>query len=258
MYSHYFDYFKRRNSQFELQETSYTKRLVTNTETIFFNHEGKADPRVLLLINKVRNDGKKYLLKQNEPKDLPIDYYSLISKPRDGLMIKVDITAAYWTFGLHEGIISEMTDRCLKEVFKDDDYDTVKKARTKAFGSLATKKTITQYQNGQKQEPEYFTEPTRELYIDVCRGIDQIMKQCAKEVDGCVYYYWDCMFVVPGFEQKVVDFFAAKNYHCKISESEIMFVRIGDTGYLVSLKDGKTYMTRRENKHLLDVEQYKY
>ena len=93
--------------------------------------------------------------------------------------------------------------------------------------------------------------PARPIYMEVCRGIDDLMKECQQKVEGCIYYYWDCIFTTKKFEKQVIDFFKDRKYEVSVDETSLEVVNVGDAVYLLSTKEAKMYMVRKEDKHLL-------
>lgn len=243
----------RRKQDFEYIRTSYTKKLKTKSSSIIFNPDGTGDDRILSLINKVRNDAKKYL-KENESKlhNDKIYFLDMFAIPEsEEIICKVDLTSAYWKQASIQGIISEDTIRYFNDTFSDRTGKELKSIRLKALGSLATRKEIETFEKGISVGWEIEEQPTKVLYMQICRKIDQVMRQCKTEVGGCIFYYWDCMFVRKEFSKQVIDFFLKKEFECKMEETKLTYDRIGTKGYFTSEIDNKMYMIEMENKHLL-------
>ncbi len=245
---------KVTKQSFELSATTYTRKVKKEQYSIIFNQSGKPDKRSLCLINKVRRDGKKYLEAGGQTRESFVNYFKLFQVPDSSKVIhKVDITSAYWSQGLKLGIIQQDTDTYYQDLYEGIPAKEAKGARLKAFGSLATKKYIINYKDGARQlETERLKiEPTREIYIETCRLIDEMMRECAKEIDGCYYYYYDCMFVGEGFSNEVVEFFKEKEYNVTIKTTKLEYKTIMGCDYVLSIADDKMYCTRREDKHML-------
>ena len=250
---------KKNRRDFELISTSYTKKITTENETMFFNGEGTDDMKVLLLIGAVRRDAKEFL----ESKTIEsigyedTDFFNLLDIIKeDDVIVKVDLKSAYWEYALKYGIISEDTNNKFLKWYENVDTAFAKSARLKALGSLATSKLTSVYKNGKfHYNKPVETQPTKAIYMEVCNGIDRLMKDVNYNVDGCVYYYWDCIFVQKEFEKQVIDYISSRGYSVSTQETKLEFVNIGDIGYLLSTSDDKIYMTRKENKFLLDFEE---
>lgn len=251
---------KRLKQDFKIVKTGYTKRIVTSTENIFFNDAGDDDKKLLLLISAVRNDAKKYLERYGNfdftSKDT--DFFNLLDVINDKkIIVKIDLKSAYWEYAIKKEIISKDTNNKFLEWYSRTDSHFSKQARLKALGSLATSKLTDLYINGKyfkSEEPE--TQATKSIYMLICDGIDKLMKDCNYYNDGCVYYYWDCIFVDLENKDNVLNYLKNRGFNVTTEEAKIEFFKIGDIGYIVSTigKDRKTYMTKKENKHLLDYD----
>ena len=244
---------KRRN--FILSATAYTRMIKEENLTTMFAKEFKLTNYSLLpLINKVRNDARKYIETHDIENEDHIDFSSLLDNIiKEKTICKIDINGAYWNYALKRGVISKKTDDFCYKIHEDQSYKLLKSSRLKSLGSLATRKIIYTFEEGKEIEDKRITkiENTRDLYIDICRGIDYLMKDCARNVKGCVYYYWDCIFVDKEFSQDAIDFFKKQEYDITVEETTLDYVLIGDHGYLISKKDGKMYLIKKEDKHLL-------
>ena len=249
---------KRDKRNFELTTTSYTKKIITENEVMFFNDEGEDDKKVLLLISSVRGDAKKFIEKNNieEVRSVETDFFNLLDIiESDEVIVKVDLKSAYWEYALKAGVISQKTNEKFLKWYENIDAFYAKQARLKALGSLATSKFTSVFEKGKlTYSKPVDTQPTKAVYMEICNGIDRLMKDCNMQVEGCVYYYWDCIFVKKQFEQEVIDYINSRGYDVSTQETKLEYIKIGDIGYLLSTEDNKIYMTKAENKHLLDFE----
>lgn len=257
-YSAKLEHLKKMKQDFELVTTSYTKKIVCKNETMFFNDEGDDDKKVLLLISAVRGDAKKFLEKKgvDDVRAVETDFFNLLDVIKnDEVIVKVDLKSAYWEYALKAGIISKKTNDKFLSWYENIDTFYAKQARLKALGSLATSKFTSVYENGKLvyNKPVH-TEKTKDIYMEVCNGIDRLMKDCNFNVEGCKYYYWDCIFVQKEFEQQAIDYLNSRGYDVSTQETKLELIKIGDIGYLLSTSDNKIYMTKQENKFLLDWE----
>lgn len=254
VFNEYLDMLVKGNETFELWSTNYSKTIIINGEKIYFNDDGKNNFGILGLIAKVRMDAKHFLEKEEWNRERDIDFFKLLNIPNHQEVIsKIDIKAAYWNYALKNGVVSEATNKYFNEKFEGLSFKEVKNARLKALGSLATKKKKLKYINGL---PDYESEiierqPTIPLYMNICNGIDELMKKCHLEVPGCQYYYWDCVFIKKQFCKEAIDFFMDNKFQVGVEETRLNYIKIGEHGYLVSDSDGKMYMTRKENKELI-------
>lgn len=245
----------KKKKSFEVCITAYTKRIKEDKKTVIFSSNFDGDNFYLLpLINKVRNDARNYLLKNKIEDESRVDFFNLINNPiTKKVVCKVDLNGAYWNYALKTGIISKETDEFLNKTHAELSYSDLKSSRLKALGSLATRKIMYKFVDGIEIEDErdFTVENTRSLYIDICRGIDNLMKECCRKVDGCIYYYWDCIFVDKEFSDEVVEFMKNQKYDVKIKETQLDVVSVGDNSYILSRADEKMYLIRKEDKHLL-------
>lgn len=249
----YLDDCKKKHDEFEVVKTTYSRKICTDTYNLVFNSKGEQDTRVLSLINNVRGDAKKYMDSGFKPTEGHFDYFGLIDIPVTGEVIcKVDIRSAYWTWAVNKGIISKETNNKMLEIYKDASAEELKQGRLKALGALATRKYWRKYKGGFIVEDEVFEEPTKDLYIEINRGIDYLMHEAAGHVDGVFYYYWDCLFMRTKFAKDAVDFFMKKQFEVKVESTILDFVKIGSMGYLICQNTNKIYMTGRESKHLIE------
>lgn len=245
---------KKSEKRFQVVSTTYTKKVLLEREQIIFNHEGQGDDNLLLLVNMVRADAKKYISTNPSfiKKDEKVDFFNLLEVVTNKKMItKIDCKSAYWTYAVKIGIVSKKTDEYLLSVCKNLTASYAKELRLKALGSLSTSKLYQDWENGKIIKEEIKREATRDIYLEICRGIDQLMKDTAKNVDGCIYYYWDCIFVERERNEAVIDFIKSQGYDVTSEETSVEFIRIGENGYILSKSDNKMYMTRREDSHLI-------
>lgn len=239
---------------FEYIRTSYTKKLKTNSQTIIFNNDGIGDDMILTLINKVRNDAKRFI--ERNPHVIHnserIHFLDMFELPNDDeIIVKVDLTSAYWRLSLLEGIVSNETNDFFETTFADRTGREKKQARLRALGALATRKEIETFENGKSISWEIEEQQTKQLYMHICRRIDNVMQECRFKCDGCIFYYWDCMFVRKQYENDVIKFFQSKQFECKSEETRLSYDTIGTRGFFTSECDGKMYMVAQENESLL-------
>ena len=245
-----------RGEDFLMESTTYTRKIVRDDSIVMFNESGEPDFKGLILLNKVRRDGKKYMEKDCLIRSSYINFFDMIEKPTTNKLIhKIDIRSAYWNYSRKVDLVSPETHGSFLDLYKDEPNKVSKRARLRALGSLATTKYSVQFENGKPNydTEETFTQPTKPVYMEVCRNIDDVMKECAEQVPGCIYYYWDCMFVNAEFSSMAIDYFKAKEYDVSVGETMLDYVKLGNIGYLISQSDEKMYMTRREDRKLLET-----
>ena len=252
-FNKYFKEMKEEKRSFELQKTTYSRMITTKSKKIIFNDKGETDYKTLALISKVRKDAQRFLEYKDWNNTPYVDFFNMFDIPKSNeVLSKVDIKGAYWNYAKIKTVVSEETDEYLHSKFEGHSYSFIKQARLKALGSLATTKRIIHYVNGVLDyEEEPIIQPTKDIYMNICKGIDNIMKECSINIDGCIYYYWDCMFIKKKFEQQAIDFFKSKRYDVGINETKLEYINISGNGWLCSQSDGKIYMTKKENKKLI-------
>lgn len=251
--------YKTRRLDFKLCETTYTKKIKIGRETKIFNSKGKSDNKAMLLMNKVRTDASNYLEclsicedKNELLRETNINFYRLFKKPTiKEEIVKVDLKSAYWQYALKRGIITNGTDNTFKKLYKWSDNNIAKQARLRALGGLATQKREIDYNNG---KADYDTEilnieKTKPLYLEICRGVDELMLECKNQIEGVIYYYWDCIFVSKHFSEDAIEFFKDQKYNVNVDQDKIEFVEHKGNSYIISTKNDKCYMVREEDKN---------
>jgi len=249
-YDKYFNYLINERKSFVVETTNYTKKIKESKDKItVFNHEGDNDYNVLSLISMVRRDAENYLKHNSIVLNAESRFFDLSERPPEGDVCKIDIRGAYWSYAIQNGIISEKTNKFLEENYNHS--KVLKSARLKALGSLATHKKIYNYVDGRMIEMDEEIQDTKELYMYICSGIDDLMKKIVYEMNGAFYYYWDCVFVEKKFHNDAVDFILKQKYHTKTEETVIKTVGIGNCKYLFSNSDEKMYLVRKDREFLL-------
>ena len=239
-----YDLYKEKFYKFrevKATKTKYTIRLDFGKRKVILSKDGEPTTNILPLINKVKADAKRYLEGVKHEKILKNEifwyYYNEDSeilkkiKNQDGYyegikIAKIDLSAAYWTKACNLGIISKKTSEYFdKLVFES--IEEKKKARLKAFGSLATVKSVVIYRYGkrcQKFIPTIKNEEFINLYLYVCDMVSKEMQKVLYHIDA-IYFYWDCIFVDPSKINEVIEIFEALGYNCTV-ENEVANILI--------------------------------
>lgn len=256
-YDDYFKSLKRRKCDFELCKTSYSRKIKEKSITTIFNQGAEQDFELLPLINSVREDAVKYIGKTNykDRENSDIQFFDFFKKPdSEEIMWKVDVKSAYWIASLKRGSTSEETNDKLLEIFKNRSSKEMKSARLKALGSLATRKTQQWYESGKMVDEIIKTEITKGIYMEICRDVDLLMRDCVNNNQTVIYYYWDCIFVPKNTAQKVVEYFRDLKYDVTVEETKLAYVDIFNDGggYITSESDSKAYMVRKESLGLIE------
>lgn len=253
----YFDKEKKiaikRKQDFETQSTTYTKTIIKNDSRIVFNEEGDGSNKDMSLIRSVREDALLYMNSGFVPKKEKINFFNLLNIiQNEELLIKVDINSAYWDMARHKKVITQKTDDKFKRLYEGYHSGYAKKARLKALGSTATSKGHKFYKKGILEDEYTLIQPTRQVYLDICGDVDNLMLDLNKNVEGCKYYYWDCMFINPEYAENAVKFLKDRGFNSTSQETTVEYVKIDGKGYIISSSDDKIYMTRKEHGHLLE------
>jgi hypothetical protein len=254
----YFDEYKknliRNKADFEIEKTTYSRKITMQDRKLIFNEDGSQDIQVLRLINNVRADAEHYVKHGGMVGNSYISFYDLYNRPPKGVSMKIDIKSAYWVYALKRGIITNKTNTLYENIYEGLSEREAKEKRTKALGSLATRKRILTYIKGKPDydNEEIFSHPAREIYLDICRGIDDLMKSCVYNTEGAFYHYWDCIFADKLHSKNIIEFFKDNKYDVGVTETMIVADRVGDSRVLTCLKDDITYCVRSEQGHLLD------
>lgn len=243
-YDNHFEFYKDSQKAFQTEETSYTKKIKCGNDVIIFNENGKSDFIVLALINKVRNDTKKWAESNPVPNISEDDIFwsRLTERPPNTIITKVDVNSAYWHAALRRKIIKDNTDIYLSEKYKD--ADEKKQARLKALGSLATRKLITSYVNGEQYNSLIQVQPSRILYMFICQSVDEVMNNICMNTNGAFFYYWDCVFTGNESTDEVIDFIKKSGYASKAEEAIQTTEVIGNHTYIVTRESEKVYLKR--------------
>lgn len=248
-----------RFKEVTVYKTKYSIKIDFGKRKVFLGSDnGEEKVNVLQLINKVKRDAKKYIegtkFKANKDNIIYWSWYNDSSDmigtgEKDIDLCKIDLTSAYWSKAINEGIISKDT----ANYFNSLNFGTLKEkksARLKALGSLATVKSVEIYNNGKRKkdfQKLIFNEDFRNLYMWICNEVANDMQIVLSKVNG-IYYYWDCIFVNPKRMDEVVNLFKYMGYKCTI-ENHKGNLHIGkNISYLCCPnKDGKLIQYPIEN-----------
>lgn len=249
-FNYYYKNLINEKKSFELIQTKYTKKIKENNKSIIFNEGGINDTILLPLINKVRNDAKSYKLKNN--RNEIIDYFRLYFDPNEFVCVKIDLSSAYWTAALKMGVISDNTNDFFNKQFQNKSKEYTKKARLKALGSIATTKLKEKYEKGILIESSIKTEGTKDIYIQINKEIDNLMKNATSYFETSVYYYFDCIFCAKKQENDVIEFFKQYGYKSKNQgETILKVIDINEKKYIISEDDEKAYIIKKEDEFLI-------
>lgn len=237
---------------FIVSKTNYTAKLTYNDTVSMFNEDGRSNIPLLNLINKVRKHNETRV---REPEVTGIDYFKLFGIPKEPVdCMKIDLSKAYWTAGMMNGIVTEeMEDMVCAIRFYDKDRRRIwnaveiekkrKSARLISLGSLATTKTKLVYDEGVLIERDSKTQDTKNLYLSIHKIVDDIMKDISRRYH-CFYYYFDCFFTR---DISVVRAIEDYGFRCTVERSRLEVDEFLGSKYIHDLITGNKYNIREEH-----------
>jgi len=168
-------------------------------KTIIFS-DNAMNPIELKLIQQIRSSADTFQIPTMEEKAPQIDFYHYYdTRPHESIKgIKIDLNQAYWQQAINIGLVTpEIQYYFVEHSDELGDEKTVKMARLRSLGALATKKTIQVFQDGEiVKESLEVNEPHRQLYLYLCEKVAEVMHTISCEfIEHVIYYYWDCIFL---------------------------------------------------------------
>jgi hypothetical protein len=217
---------------FRTESTSRTSTLITDKGR--YGLSPNLDNKTLGLISAVSADAKKYIEKTQfdltvtRPAPMYFRFREHINiDNNESKGCKIDINAAYWTMARHL-FLSEKTYQAGL---------TSKHERLKALGALATSKIVKHYENGVCVKTERKLKDTRELYMEICRKVDEVIDLCFYEFEEILGYWVDCVFVESTNAQLLKDitgYFSKKGFAVHIEYCKFGYQKRGDNIYLLA------------------------
>jgi len=213
----------------------YRLEFTNNTSVIFFDGSKYILSDELLLPYELRfiQSVKKYSEKLNI--ELPdfiasrIEYFST-GNIRNGVyydVCEVDINSAYWEAAAKNNFISN--DIYLKGVnkFPGQKDKISKKCRLIALGSLATVKTIVDFDGSDyKYVSTKKNNKTRKYFFKCALDISKVMKDAINESGGSVLFHWcDAIFIHANYVDSVMSFFNERGYSVKVKKLNCIHVK---------------------------------
>lgn len=244
----------------EVWETSQTVRikspLVNLGKTTVL--EGKFEPELLALMNRVRADAiRKYGKEVRDANALNYDSFAFFEFREGDLEVnyefdayKIDINAAYWNEAKRI-FLSEKTYEAGKLVDK--------KHRLKALGALAVKTKKIVYEKGKEIEKTYTIKDYAKGFFDSAKNICSLMYSMYNQNSNVFGFWVDCLFCYAGskyYENKkdeLVNRLIELGYEC--SEEKVTAKRIFEENsscYFLETIDSeetKKYFMRRSNQY---------
>ncbi len=246
-----------------VEHTNYSTLYKFGKKRFILNEKGEQDVFAFHLLNKTRNDAVRYLKQENPPlKERKTDIvWSYLDTEQDlphevsVPILKVDLNEAYWRKAIQLGIVSQETE----QAFLDHKFETKKDrkyCRLKALGALATIKRVKAYKFGEPDliytdkygrktnETLKVNAPLRELYLAVCESVSDDMQNLMMNIEGCMYYYWDCLFIKESDNKQdkmVRQMVQELGYNCTVEKDEAEVLDYGDRQVFICLKTGIEY-----------------
>ena len=243
-YQTYIGKLNRRKQAFKIMSTRYSKVVVTDDKRLIFNATGERDSQTLKLINMVRSDVKKYIenndIEQYNSADVAWYYYNDVygNLKLKGDVLKIDLTAAYWTHAINIGVISDKTEAYFEAA--DLDKKEKKYLRLKALGSLATVKRVSEWKDGKEvSRDEKIDIANRNVYLKICDYVAETLKEIT--VLYGIYSYWDCVFVQDddnaAFKlEQIEHFFNVKGFKFTVEKDSYEIVKSRLNPYIKTTK----------------------
>lgn len=209
--------------------TNCTTRIETETDVVVFS-ERFIGPGLLKLIVMTRAEVKRnYVADQIIQCQAAPEYSQLGNFEKKSAAVEVDISKAYLTAALKIGAISKFT--------HDRLHGCAKQTRLMVLGSLATRKVVSQYEDGKRVSQEHVQDQEcAQVWRWIVAEVDQTMRQVAKELKkGFLYYWFDAAFVTTGSVKQAEQAMAERGYGSKKT-----MVKIHKDGkFVYVLNDGR-------------------
>lgn len=207
------------------------------SETVSLNFGSRyVGPGLMLLIGKVRSEVQK---NYNEDAISPVlvspEYFKLGEIDRKSAAVEVDISKAYLTAAFKIGAICDRTYERLNEC--------AKATRLMVIGSLATKRVISQFQNGVSVSSVVEQNQNMlQVWKWIVAEVDKTMREVAESLGkGFMYYWCDAAFVKASHVAAAQDAMKAHGYESKRKA----MTTIRTDGKKVYMMDGRIFPARK-------------
>ena len=98
-------------------------------------------------------------------------------------VLEMDITKAYYQMALNLGYISKK--------FFDITLKLPKHIRLRLLGSIATKRVIEKWENGNVVEMKIVEDlRMRDIWFEICYNVGKVMKECSEAIQDYFIFYW--------------------------------------------------------------------
>lgn len=195
----YIRWLKKEGKPFILEQTLYTKKIITETQVFYYNANSGLNNYELNLIKKVKDHVSK-LPEKFIPK-IDAKQIQFIDKSKKFLyksytkdLYEIDLNSAYWNYALKEGIITE-------EIFNYGNGKKIrKKARLVSLGALAKLTNIVKF-DGKEYGKTFTRENNFSGYFFKCAERTIYTMQILKLICGENYFlYWCDAIIFQGKE----------------------------------------------------------
>lgn len=229
------DILNKLGEDFEVQHGTYTTTISTE--------EGKAryqmneyNKRVFMCANLIKSD----VLKSENAKQIMASKYLKtnfgVSNNKNSFMAKqvlnIDISSAYATCLVNNGLITQKTFEVLKKLPKTE--------RLPCVGMLATSHTKFYYSNGECYNVDVYRAPTAPVFFYLIDEINYIMQQIQFLLGENFIFYWvDGVFfnfdTPPETIQLVEDFLTQQGYNYKYEDVQDFKIEIDDQKMMLKM-----------------------
>lgn len=204
-----------RKEDFQSIETGYTARIKQtfgDKKQVYMYSEVRKDISksmqenynafVLKYINKTRAIARNFPLQEIKTYN-DLNWNSFMANlPSTLTLYCIDIKSAYFKSAVNIGLLTSDYIEEFEDCFSSQVVDSkknnklYKNSRLAVLGSLATKRRIRDYEEGiciKDTGYEVYDSKMRNVYVDVCRQVDNLMIELC-QITGTCGYYWDCVF----------------------------------------------------------------
>jgi len=238
---------------YKLTQTSGTSKLEFHGRRIMFSNSARIPLKYLYLFKQVKNE----ILKNTENLEIPkycvsdSNYFKFAPVIFDqmagsfkGDILELDINKAYYTAALNLGYLSrEFYEKCL---------DLPKQVRLVLIGSIATRRQITEFKNGQKYIHHESNSKLRGIWFNIVNYVDNCLNDFAKlQAPNFLFYWVDGIYVINNPQLKSDLKIISEKYNFEFSNQkieEMQILNFGEFRKVILYKNGdkKEFTTTRK------------
>lgn len=235
---------------FEVQNGTYTTTIITphkKTRYMMNNYSS----RVFRVATMIKSEVQKTDLGQEimQSKFFKTNF-GFSNNPKSYFakkVLNIDITSAYATCLLNQGLISERTYNALKKLPKTE--------RLPCVGMLATSHTRYKYENGECVDVSAFRSPTANIFFHLIDEINYVMRNIEFLLGKSYIFHWvDGIFFDFDTDPKIINqieqYLEEKGYDYKYEKVEDFKVEVDDKKIMIKMiKNGvaKQYTIGKDN-----------